>query len=187
MKRPSFKSPEAGESEAHGSTPLGVQVLSFLCGLLVAFLGFKSAWNDWRHIDKLTHLDAFVETPGTILQAKVRRDSSGAGEYYPDLLFEYFVDGKSIWGWRLSYEDEPRPEAYWRERLKAYSPGKPVAVFYNPADPRDAIVEKRRDSLYRVAMKMTLGILFLAAGLLLTVLPAAAWLKSGKSGRAVKR
>jgi hypothetical protein len=177
MKPPSFKGPAADEPEAPSSTPLGVQVLSFLCGLLVAFLGFKSAFQDWRHIDKLTHLDAFVETPGRFLQVKVRRDSSGSGEYYPDILFEYFVDGKSIWGWRLSYEDEPRPEAYWRERLAGYAEGKPVTVYYNPAEPKDSIVEKKRDSLYRVSMKMALGLLFLAAGLVLAVLPALSWLK----------
>ena len=66
MKPPAFKSPEAAEPEAPASTPMGVQILSFLCGLLVAFLGFKSARQDWRTVDKLTHLDAFVETPGKV-------------------------------------------------------------------------------------------------------------------------
>jgi hypothetical protein len=183
MRPPSFKSPAAEEPDGPASTPLGVQILSFLCGLLVAVLGFKSAWKDWGHIDKLTHLEAFVETPGKLLKVQVRRDSSGSGEYYPDILFEYFVEGRSIWGWRLSYEDEPRPEAYWRERLAPYAEGKTVPVYYNPSDPKDSIVEKRRDSLYRVAMKMALGVLFLAAGVLLAVLPASSWIGAGKGLR----
>lgn len=183
MKAPSFKSPAAEEPEAPSSTPLGVQILSFVCGLLVTVLGFKSARQDWLHIDKLTHLEAFVETPGKFLQVGIRRDSASSDDCYPDVLFEYFVDGRSIWGWRLSYEDEPRSEDFWKDRLKPYAAGKPVTVYYNPADPKDSIVEKRRDSLYRVAMKMALGILFLAAGLLLAVLPAAAWIKSVRAFR----
>lgn len=180
MKSPAFRPSEREEAETPVSTPFGVQLLSFLCGLLVAFLGFKSAYQDWRHIDKLTHLDAFVETPGKFLHVKVRQDSSGTGEFYPDVLYEYFVDGKSIWGWRLSYEDEPKPESYWKERLSGYEVGKSVPVFYNPALPKDSIVEKKRDSLYRIIMKMCLGILFLAAGILLAVLPATAWLRKAQ-------
>lgn len=181
MKPPTFRPSDGREPEAPASTPFGVQLLSFLCGLLVAYLGAKSALQDGRLIRKLTHLEEFTETPGRFLQVQVRRDSSGSGEYYPDVLYEYFVDGKSIWGWRLSYEDEPRPEAYWKERLAAagYAAGVTVPVYYNPAEPKDSIVEKKRDSLYRVVMKMGLGILFLAAGLLLAILPAAAWIRKG--------
>ena len=36
MRPPSFKGPEAEAPEAPAATPLGVQILSFLCGLLVA-------------------------------------------------------------------------------------------------------------------------------------------------------
>lgn len=181
MKRPAFRPADAEVPDAPARTPLGVQLLSFLCGILVTVLGCKSALQDWRTVRKLTHLDAFVETPGKFLRVEVRQDSSGTGEFYPDVLYEYFVDGKSIWGWRLSYEDEPKPEAYWKERLSGYAEGKSVPVYYNPALPKDSIVEKKRDSLYRVIMKMGLGILFLAAGILLAVLPAAAWLRKAQT------
>lgn len=177
MKPPTFRPVEHAEPEPPANTPFGIQALSFLCGLLVAFLGFKSAYQDWRLLDKLTHLDAFVETPGKFLQIKVRQDSAGTGEFYPDVLYEYFVDGKSIWGWRLSYEEEPKPEAYWKERLSGYAVGRTVPVYYNPDLPRDSIVEKKRDGLYRLIMKLGLGLLFLAAGILLTVLPATAWIR----------
>ena len=82
----------------------------------------------------------------------------------------------------LSFSPE-RIECWPLERLKPYAEGMPVKVYYNPAEPKDSIVEKRRDSLYRVAMKMALGILFLAAGLLLAILPAAAWMKAGRGIR----
>ena len=103
------------------------------------------------------------------------------------MLYEYFVDGKSIWGWRLSYEDEPKSEDYWKGRLAGYAEGKSVPVYYNPALPKDSIVEKKRDSLYRIIMKMALGIAFFAAGVLLAVLPAAAWIRKGLSAPGARR
>ena len=168
--------PFRDDEQDNGGTPRGVQILAFLCGLVVAYLGFKSAAGDWAHIDKFIHLDRFVETPGKFLQVKVRRDSTGsADEYYPDVLYEYFVDGKSVWGWRLSYEEEPKPKAYWEGRLAGYAQGAVVPVFYNPAMPKDSILEKKHEGLYRIWLKMSLGAGFLLAGLVLVVLPLLGW------------
>ena len=162
------------EPEPAGGVPRGVRILAFLCGLLVCWLGFKSARQDWRRIDKLTHLDRLASTPGKFLQVQVRTDSAGGGEdWYPDVLYEYFVAGKSIWGWRFSYEEEPRPKSFWEERLRDYAQGGEVTVYYDPADPKESILEKERDSLYRVWLKLGLGAAFLAAGLVLSLLSLA--------------
>jgi hypothetical protein len=178
MKPGSFASPE---TDTPAGTPLGVQFLSFLCGLVVAYLGCKSAWQDYRHMDKLSHLERFVATPAHFLQVRVRQDSASSGDYYPDVLYEYFVDGKSIWGWRLSYEEEPKSRDYWEKRLAGFSTGGAIQAFYNPADPKDSILEKRHESLYRTALKLGLGMIFVLAGALLAILPAAGWLKKGLS------
>jgi hypothetical protein len=87
------------------------------------------------------------------------------------------VDGKSVWGWRLSFEEEPGTKAYWEERLKGYAVGNPVAVYYDPAVPKDAILEKRHDNLFRVWMKMGLGAGFLLAGALLAGLSLSGWIR----------
>jgi Protein of unknown function (DUF3592) len=174
-----FETHRQEEAENSAGTPIGVQVLSFLCGLVVVFLGFKSIYQDYTSIKKLTHLDQFVETQGKFLQIKVRHDSTGSpDEFYPDVLYEYFVDGKSIWGWRLSYEEMPESRSFWENRLKKYAVGSTVSVFYNPALPKDAIVEKKYDSLYRTWMKMLLGFGFFLAGMVLAVLPTLNLIKS---------
>lgn len=166
------------DGDTVGGTPMGVQILAFLSGLLVAFLGFKSTWQDFSHINKLSHLERFVETPGKILQVKVRTDSTGsADDYYPDVLYEYFVEGKSIWGWRLSYEEAPKPKAYWEKRLAGYAPGGSVTVYYDADQPKDAIIERKHEGLYRIWLKMGLGAGFLLVGLVLVVIPLASWLR----------
>jgi hypothetical protein len=172
------KTAHATEPESVSGLPQGVRVLAFLCGLLVCWLGFKSARQDWTRIDKLTHLDRLAATSGKILHAQVRMDSAGSGkEWYPDVLYEFFVDGKSVWGWRLSFEEEPGTKAYWEDRLKGYAAGSPVGVYYDPAVPKDAILEKRHDNLFRVWMKMGLGAGFLLAGLLLAGLSLSGWIR----------
>jgi hypothetical protein len=169
---------EDADEESVGGMPMGVQILAFLSGLLVSFLGFKSTWQDFSHIDKLSHLDRFLETPGKLLQVKVRIDSAGSpDDYYPDVLYEYFVEGKSIWGWRLSYEETPKPRDYWEKRLSVYASGDPVKVYYNADQPKDAIIEKKHEGLYRIWLKMGLGAGFLLVGLVLVVIPLTSWLR----------
>jgi hypothetical protein len=166
------------EAEPAGGVPHGVRVLAFLCGLLVCWLGSKSVRQDWRRIDALTHLDRLAAAPGKFLHVQVRRDSAGSGDdWYPDVLYAYTAGGREIWGWRLSYEEEPKPKAYWEERLKAYAAGRPVTVYYDPAAPKESIVEKRHDSLYRAWMKLALGAGFVLVGLLLSGLSLAGWFR----------
>lgn len=168
------------EPEAVVRTPLGVQILAFITGLVIAFLGFKSMRQDYRIIEKLFDLDRLAETPGKLLKVGIRNDSAGSSdEFYPDMLYEYFVDGKNIWGWRLSYEDEPKTKAFWQKRISAYASGSRVPVYYDPADPKESILEKKQDGLYRAMLKMALGGGFLLFGLLLAVLPATGWIRKG--------
>ncbi|MDQ3001784.1 MAG: DUF3592 domain-containing protein [Fibrobacterota bacterium] len=172
------------DGDTLNGTPIGVQILAFLSGLLIAFLGFKSTWQDFTHINKLSHLERFLETPGKLLQVKVRIDSTGsADDYYPDVLYEYFVDGKSIWGWRLSYEEVPKSKAYWEERLAQYATEAPVKVYYNAAQPKDAIIEKKHEGLFRIWLKMGLGAGFLLVGLVLVVIPLTSWLRRLSASR----
>ncbi|MBW8887392.1 MAG: DUF3592 domain-containing protein [Fibrobacteres bacterium] len=166
------------ETEHAGGVPQGVRVLAFLCGILVCWLGFKSARQDWRRIDTLVHLDRLSPASGKFLRVNVRKDTLASGEdWYPDVLYDYSVAGQSIWGWRLSFEEEPRPKAYWEERLKGYAPGAPVTVYFDPAAPKESIIEKKHDGLFRVWMKLGLGAGFLLVGLMLSGLSLSGWFR----------
>ena len=168
------------DTDGSAGIPIGAQVLSFLCGALVAFLGLKSARQDYRYIDKLKHLERFVETPGRFRYVKIRPDSLGSShDFYPDVGYEYWVNGRNIWGWRLSYEEKPQSKAYWEARLAAYADSAAVPVYYNPAEPKDSILEKKHEGLYQTWLRLGLGALFCLAGLVLFVLPAWSWLKAG--------
>lgn len=173
-----MNSVNAAGDDAEVGTPMGVQILAFLCGLVVVYLGCKSTWQDYSRIKKFDRLDGLLETSGRFIQVKVRRDTTGSeDDYYPDILYEYFVAGKSIWGWRLSYEEEPKPKAFWEARLAGYKQGTPVPVYYDADAPKDAIVEKKHDGLGRIWLKMALGGGFVLVGLVLALLPPWGWFK----------
>ena len=165
------------DSEDIQSLPAGVRVISLVAGIILMVLGWKSLVPDYQLFHKLTHLDQeYAPTPGKILQVKLRDDSTNRGDKcYPDVLFEYFVNGKSIWGWRFSHEEEPRHRAYWEKRLGRYHVGDTVTVYVSPLDSKDAIVEMKTDSLIRPLFKILLALAFMAFGGLLLAIPVIAF------------
>lgn len=165
-----------------GGVPFGVQLLAVIAGLIILVLGAKSVLQDYDAIHKLTHLDTeYKATPAKWVQVKVRQDTTGNGEYYPDVLFEYFTpEGKSVWGWKLSLEEIAKPEAYWKERLKEYRVGDTVTAHYNPkrpTDPNESFVEMRHDGLLRPLLKGAVGVAFCLFGAFLVIVPIAGWMK----------
>ena len=158
--------------------PAGVRIISLIAGVILMVLGWKSLGPDYRLFHKLTHLEQeYGMTPARMIQVRVRRDSTDAGDRcYPDVLFEYFVGGKSIWGWRFSYEEEPRHRAYWEKRLSRYHVGDAVTAHVNPMDSKDAFVEMKTDSLIRPLFKILLAAAFVAFGALLFAIPVIAFI-----------
>ena len=148
-------------------TPFGVLLLAFFCGIFITYYGIKSTREDIRDIKHLTSFDTFIPTEGKMLQVKTRCDTANHEDYYPDILFEYFVNQKSIWGWRLSYEEITQSKAYWEKRLQPYGVNQKVVVYYNPADPKDSLLEKKSDGLLRPLLKLSGGLAFVIFGLFL--------------------
>ena len=170
--------PTSEDTEDIQSLPAGVRIISLVAGVILMVLGWKSLVPDYQFLHKLTHLDQeYLSAPGKILQVKVRRDTSTTGDkWYPDVLFEYFVDGKSIWGWRFSFEEEPRNRAFWEKRLSRYHVGDTATVYVSPKDPKDSFVEKKTDSLLRPLLKILLAGAFMTFGMLLFAIPVIAFM-----------
>src|SRR5688500_614732 len=87
----------------------------------------------------------------TIVEAKVdaqRGMTSGGGSattFYPVVRYDYEVDGRIYRGTQRVLGDEvSKGVRSWAERdIAAYQPGMRVPVYYDPADPRQAVLERR--------------------------------------------
>jgi hypothetical protein len=189
---PSYRPPSGPakhEADGPSSVPFGVQLLAFLAGFLILLMAGKSVLEDYRLGYKLTHLDEIYEpVTATWLKVDTRRDAKDPDAHYPDVLFEYFVDGKSVWGWRLSLEERPSDSATWNARLAGYAVGDTVTAYVNPRDPKDSFVEKKTEPVNRLMTRAILGAAFGLFGGTLVVLALSGWLrKAARSGKAAKK
>ncbi len=156
---------------------MGVQFLAFAVGIVLIVLGLGSLRQDWKGMRQLTNLEDLLETEGRVLKAEVRSDTSGAeDEFYPDMLFEYFIDGKSVWGWRLSLEEKAQPREYWVKRLEKYRVDDRIPVYFDRENPAYSMLEKRNDGLFRPLLSLTVSGGFTLFGLLLALVPLSAWM-----------
>lgn len=184
------KTPTSASEPAGTPVPFGVRLLALLAGTVFLLLSAKSVMQDYRLYHKLTHLDEiYVPTPATWMKVDVRRDASGADDFYPDILFDARVNGESVWGWRLSLEEVPGDSAYWLSRLAAYRVGDTVTAYVNPQDPKDSFIEPKTDGVQRVLSKAVLGAAFGLFGGTLVVLSVIGFLRrpAGADGGKKKR
>jgi hypothetical protein len=177
------QSPDETSGDAAPGIPFGVQLLAIIAGLVILVMGAKSIGQDYRDIHKMTHLDSeYQALPGKWLQVNVRQDASNSAKFYPDVLFEYFVQGKSVWGWRLSLEEHPHGREYWAKRLAGYKVGDTVTVHVSPADAKDSFVEMKTDGIFRPLLKSLVGVAFCIFGGLLLFIPLGGWAKKLRPG-----
>ncbi len=111
-------------------------------------------------------VSAWPATTGTLTQADaVGVFSGGSSKYRIDVEYTYQVDGRPYRGDRLTAGD-----AYFRDlrsaqaALRGLEPGRPVTVYYDPADPTRSVL--RPPSPARQILLFALPLLMAGAGAL---------------------
>jgi hypothetical protein len=110
----------------------------------------------------------WVATRGTVTKSRVRshRDSSKQSDGYdaePLVTYEYDVDGEHYRASRISF-GEIKGEAV-QPTLDKYPVGEPVQIYYDPADPHQAVLERDAPIAGRTLWLYVAGWLVLAAAL----------------------
>ena len=151
-------------------------LMSVFCGGIALLLA--SAWRDERR--KLRRSLTWSQAPGTVVDSTVRRyvgeyEGAESISYAPQVGYEYWVNGKKLTGRRVRFGGESQ----WgfakvaARRLGGYRMDVPVTVYYDPADPRECVLERTVSSAY-LGWSIFLGSLALAeAALAVTI-----WLSS---------
>jgi hypothetical protein len=114
---------------------------------------------------------AWPSVSGKVLKAEVEQGESIADEdgmtrtiYYPSVEYEYEVGGQVFTGKKISFgaTQTYSSNAKAAAELAQYPLGKPVPVYYDPADPGQAVlVRKAKGS----TLGMIVGIIFLLLSL----------------------
>jgi hypothetical protein len=88
--------------------------------------------------------ESFPSVRGKVLSGEVivAHGSKGSVHYHPSIAYRYEVAGRSYLGRRYRYDGRP---SFWdstpaNQIVKAHPKGSEIDVYYNPADPSDAVL-----------------------------------------------
>ncbi|WP_185970366.1 MULTISPECIES: DUF3592 domain-containing protein [unclassified Mesorhizobium] len=148
---------------------MDVELKFLLIGFACVIAGSLSfiTFVKWREVRALSH---WLPTPGKIISSRVearevRRsgvgsDSSDTTEMrnFPAITFEYKVGKKTFRGSRYSVK-ENLGNFEVNETLAQFPRGAEVTVFYNPADPSKAVIERTLpDGAFKFMVKLSAGL-----------------------------
>ena len=97
---------------------------------ILAFVSYRSmqASNDWPSAPGVISVSRVVNTVGSKFKA--------------DVSYQYAVGGRNFSGTRIRFADTTGSRRNAQENLiKPYPVGREVEVFYDPQNPRDAVLE----------------------------------------------
>jgi hypothetical protein len=135
--------------------------------LIVLGTGF-CIWG-WRIIVNARASGTWPHVVGTIMHASVRTtDSQSNGKttrmYSADIRYRYQVSGKTYVSGQVSLSDHSSSSSSGMKKLIwRYPAGKSVSVYYNPTDPKDALLEP--GTVFISYIPFAFGIISILAGL----------------------
>ena len=122
-----------------------------MASFVISLLGLGLFLIGWFQYRKLRASRSWPSTPGRILAGRVESETQRGGEdeadstsYYPHIEYEYTVGATTYRSHSIRFDRRgySRPKAA-AEALAAYPVGRPVDVFYDPAKPADAVLERK--------------------------------------------
>ncbi|HKZ43467.1 MAG TPA: DUF3592 domain-containing protein [Anaerolineales bacterium] len=134
---------------------IGPVLFASLCGgfffLLTLGLGLYLVISNIKSRQKAEASQNWPSVPGTITTAEVKKsishddDNNETINYYPYVEFTYQVAGQQFSAKRLSFGAQvaQRSPAPAQSTLQKYPVGGQVAVYYDPQNPSDAVLERQ--------------------------------------------
>ena len=120
--------------------------INSVIAIIVLFIisAFYAIYIARSRLKIMSRSSSFIETKGKILKSSIR-GLSRLKEARPLLSFSYVVNGKEYISWRVSFWWSD-----WRGSLndvqgivKEYAVGKTVQVFYDPENPKFAVLDRK--------------------------------------------
>ena len=119
---------------------------------LIAFaLGALLLWQGWRSQQNVKASMDWPYVPGRVTAASVRQvvvrgdaETRDATNYVPLVQYEYQVGSQIYQGNRLAFQEKSFSSQRKAFKLvAAYQPGGAVWVFHDPANPQNAVLERK--------------------------------------------
>jgi hypothetical protein len=111
-------------------------------------VGGSAVWSGFELRERAQRMITWASVRGSVTRTAIVADGTfedGSAAYYPRISYRYVVAGKEYSGERRSLINVGTGRflrAGLREVVERYPVGSEVIVFYDPADPREAILER---------------------------------------------
>lgn len=106
-------------------------------------------WLGWGYYSKAQQSESWPETAGKIIESKVveasrsRSGSSSKSMYKAWVSYDYEVNGQKYRGDQVGFMDgSSSSQKGVAEEVRKYPVGRAVTVYYNPADPKEACLDR---------------------------------------------
>ncbi len=150
----------------------GFPVIGIICGgfilLLFGAIGILLIFKSVNDKKKVGASASWPSTPGSITRSSIAEsvstsDDDNITHYYPQLTYKYQVAGTTYEGKRIMFGAvESGSHTKAQTTITRYPVGTSVSVYYNPADPKEAVLERQSKSSN---IMLILGIVFLGMAL----------------------
>ena len=119
--------------------------------LVLFLLGALLSWLGWRNLRSVKASMSWPTVSGRVVSSSVRQDvqrgdedSADTTSHVPHVQYEYQVCGQVYQGNRMAFQDKSfssHKKAF--ALVEGFPAGQPVAVFYDPANPGSAVLERQ--------------------------------------------
>ena len=161
-----------------------ISVILGLTGLALLGVGLRrmrraSLSRDWPRVPGTIQSSTTVSRPAPALSLEGEDEEAAARPpqmlHRPEVTYTYTVNGRAFTGSALGLEQvEISDESRARAHAARYTPGAPVTVFHDPADPSRALLEPGVHAASGLLPVMGVIFLVVTGGLALVVL----WLRA---------
>lgn len=140
-----------------------------LIPLLFVAVGLVLIYMYFRNLAQVRSSEGWPASQGTILESWVREstttddDGSTSSHYYPEVLYTYQVMGVEYQGDKLTFGPKSGGAQSKATRIVSnYPKGANVTVYYDPAKPSNAVLERNisRTLLIYGVIFLVIGVLF---------------------------
>jgi hypothetical protein len=127
-------------------------MLSFILFLVAAFLITLGFWMRMKSIA----VQKWPSVPGRITESKAEHSPNFTGLSLT-VRYTYSVNGTPCSCNKISWSGQSGSDATAREYLRKYPAGTAVTVYYNPANPTDAVLETNLNDYWIMVILTGLG------------------------------
>ena len=151
-------------------------LIGVLCGglfvLLFAGIGVFLIYHSIRSRRKAESSQGWPSTSGQVSEARVSHhtstdtDGDTQDSYSPEVCYHYQTGGQEYDGSKIGFgfQQSFNSRSQAEQALSRFPEGSQVTVYYNPANPAEAVLERKAGGS---TLSLVLGIIFLLVGLCL--------------------